>query len=116
MKNIRVVIFENGTPAAQAYASGLFDSLSVETHIVNVYDKRPCTQLIPVRCIPNPAVLLLADTLEGQQQVLDVLRQLDYIRREEDVTAIVDALIEAADPTKLTPELEEKITATFYGG
>ena len=116
IKQMRAVIFENGTPNAVNYANNLFDGLDIETHVVDVYDKRPCTQVLPVRAIPNCAVLLFADTLEEGQQIIDVLKQIDYLKKQEDVQAVVDELIAAANPEALTPELEAKIAATFYGG
>lgn len=115
-KQMRAVIFENGTPSATEYANQLFDGLSIETHVVNVYDTRPCTQVLPVRAIPNCAVLLFADTMEEGQEIIDVLKQIDFLKKQDEVQAVVDGLIEAAGPQSLTPELEDKIAATFYGG
>lgn len=92
IKQLRVVIFENGTPKAKDYADDLFDSLGVEASVVNVYDKRPATQILPVRAIPNCAVLLFADTLEEGQRIVDVVRQLEYIEHQEDIEAVGEIL------------------------
>lgn len=92
IKQLRVVIFENGTPKAKDYADELFDNLGVEASVVNVYDKRPATQILPVRAIPNCAVLLFADTLEEGQRIVDVVRQLEYIEHQEDIEAVGEIL------------------------
>lgn len=92
IKQLRVVIFENGTPKAKEYADDLFDSLGVEASVVNVYDKRPATQILPVRAIPNCAVLLFADTLEEGQRIVDVVRQLEYIEHQEEIEAVGEIL------------------------
>lgn len=118
IKQLRAVIFENGQNRANTYANDLFEQLAersgIEAHVVNVYDKRPCTQLLPVRTIPNVAVLLFADTLEDGQQIVDVVKQIDNVKRQETINEIVDELI------ALTPEipdmLQEKIIDTYYGG
>lgn len=88
-KQLRAVIFENGTPKAKEYADGLFEKLGsmMETHQVNVYDTRPCTQVLPVRAIPNVAVMIYADTLEEGQQIVDVVSQLDFFRRQDEAQA-----------------------------
>lgn len=92
IKQLRAVIFENGTPKASDYANELFDSLGIEASVVNVYDKRPATQVLPVRAIPNVAVLLFADTLEEGQEIVDVVRQLEYIEHQEDIEAVGEIL------------------------
>ena len=114
MKNIRVVLFENGTESAKRYVDTIASSINDEVVFVNVYDNRPTTQLIPVRAIPNVGILFLADTLEEGQQAINILKQLDYFKKQDAVTQVVDELNEVATP--LTPELEEKVAATFYGG
>lgn len=92
IKQLRAVIFENGTPKATEYANELFDNLSIEASVVNVYDKRPATQILPVRAIPNVAVLLFADTLEEGQKIVDVVRQLEYIENQEEIEAVGNIL------------------------
>ena len=89
MKQLRAVIFDNGTPKAKEYGDKLFEEIGsmMETHQVNVYDTRPCTQVLPVRAIPNVAVLFYADTLEEGQAILDVASQLDFFRRQEEAQA-----------------------------
>lgn len=118
IKQLRAVLFENGQPKAREYANQLFDELTeqsgIEAHVVNVYDKRPCTQLIPVRTIPNVAVLLFADTLEDGQQIIDVVKQLNGIQKQEAINEIVDELITLAP--EIPPALQDKIVNTFYGG
>ena len=89
MKQLRAVIFDNGTPKAKEYGDELFEEIGsmMETHQVNVYDTRPCTQVLPVRAIPNVAVLFYADTLEEGQAILEVASQLDFFRRQEEAQA-----------------------------
>lgn len=89
MKQLRAVIFDNGTPKAKEYGDKLFEEIGsmMETHQVNVYDTRPCTQVLPVRAIPNVAVLFYADTLEEGQTILEVASQLDFFRRQEEAQA-----------------------------
>lgn len=95
VKQLRAVIFDNGTPKARKYSNELFTELGaqMETHQVNVYDSRPCTQVIPVRAIPNIAVMLYADTLEEGQEILDIARQLEYFREQEKVQLTSEKLI-----------------------
>ena len=80
MKQLRAVIFDNGTPKAKEYGDKLFEEIgsTMETHQVNVYDTRPCTQVLPVRAIPNVAVLFYADTLEEGQAILEVAHRQDF--------------------------------------
>lgn len=93
-KQLRVVIFENGQPSSSEYANELFDSLTVETSVVNVYDKRPATQILPVRAIPNVAVLLFADTMEEGQKIVDIVRQLEFFQNQEEIQSVGESIIE----------------------
>lgn len=95
VKQMRAVIFDNGTPKAVEYSNELFRELGaqMETHQVNVYDARPCTQIIPVRAIPNIAVMLYADTLEEGQEILDIARQLEFFREQDKIQQTGEKLI-----------------------
>lgn len=97
IKKIRTVVFENGTQRAKTYADQLFNKITetvgAESSVVNVYDTRPCTQVLPVRAIPNVAVLLFADTLEEGQEILDIVSQIDFFIRQEETQAAGAQLI-----------------------
>lgn len=96
MKRLRAVIFDNGTAKSVEYSDGLYAEIGdkVETHQINVYDTRPCTQILPVRAIPNIAVLFYADTLEEGQEILDVASQLLFFQQQEEIQATGADLIE----------------------
>lgn len=112
---LRTVIFENGTQNAKEYADNLFNNLHSETSVVNVYDQRPCTQVLPVRAIPNCAVLLFADTLEDGQKVIDVLKNLNYLEKSPDIQTLIDDLVNELGGLDALPEdLESRITEIFY--
>ena len=89
IKQLRTAVFENGTQKAREYAENLYKEITtvtgMESSIINVYDTRPCTQLLPVRAIPNVAVLLFADTLEEGEEIVEVIRQLQYFRNQEEI-------------------------------
>ena len=114
MKQIRVALIHNGLDSSAAYADAINAQLTDEAVCVSVQDPRPIRLALPIRAVPNVAVILFADTLEAGQEVVSVLRQLDLIKKQDEVGKLVDELITAADP--LPPVLAEKIINIYYGG
>lgn len=93
MKQIRVVLFHTGVDSSKAYADQINESLTDEAAVVDIHDPRPVRLALPIRATPNVAILLFADTLEEGQELVDVLRQLDYFKREEEAEATVGTLL-----------------------
>lgn len=116
MKQIRVVALHNGIDNSVEYAQSLFRQMKYdEVHTVNIYDTRPIRDVLPIRVVPAMAFILFADTLEEQQEVAVILSQLNLFKQQEEVSAIVDELVEVAGEN-IPDTLSEKIVNTFYGG
>ncbi|MDU7339013.1 MAG: hypothetical protein E7L17_12970 [Clostridium sp.] len=111
-KQIRVAIFHNEVDGSKAYAEDIASKIDGETTLLNFRDPRPCAESLPMRASPNVALLLFVDSLEELQEKINILKQLDYIKKQDSVTEVVDDLIAISDG--MTQELEEKIAATFY--
>lgn len=112
-KQIRVAIFHNDVDATKTYAEQLAAQIDAETALINFRDPHPCAEVLPMRASPNVALLLFVDSLEELQEKIDVLRQLGYIRKQDDVTGIVDELVDVAGDN-IPDELAVKIADTFY--
>lgn len=112
-KQIRVAIFHNDVDSSKTYAEQLATQIDAETALINFRDPHPCADVLPMRASPNVALLLFVDSLEELQEQIDVLRQLGYIRKQDDVTEIVDELVDAAGDN-ITDDLATKIADTFY--
>lgn len=113
MKQIRTVIFHNGVDSSVGYAEALSSKIQEEVHVVSVYDPHPVRDVIPVRAVPNVAALLFADTMEEGQELVSVLSQLNFYKKQDEITSVVDELIELAGD-KITSELSERIVSAFY--
>lgn len=112
-KQIRVAIFHNDVDSSKTYAEQLATQIDAETTLINFRDPHPCAEVLPMRASPNVALLLFVDSLEEMQEKIDVLRQLGYIRKQDTVTDIVDALVDVAGDN-IPDELAVKIADTFY--
>lgn len=112
-KQIRVAIFHNDVDSTKTYAEQLAAQIDAETALINFRDPHPCAEVLPMRASPNVALLLFVDSLEELQEKIDVLRQLGYIRKQDDVTGIVDELVDVAGDN-IPDELAVKIADTFY--
>lgn len=112
-KQIRVAIFHNDVDSSKQYAEQLAAQIDAETALINFRDPHPCAEVLPMRASPNVALLLFVDSLEELQEKIDVLRQLGYIRKQDDVTGIVDELVDVAGDN-IPDELAVKIADTFY--
>lgn len=112
-KQIRVAIFHNDVDGTKTYAEQLAAQIDAETALINFRDPHPCAEVLPMRASPNVALLLFVDSLEELQEKIDVLRQLGYIRKQDDVTGIVDELVDVAGDN-IPDELAVKIADTFY--
>lgn len=66
-----------------------------------------------MRASPNVVLLLFIDSLKELQEQINVLRQLGYIRKQDTVTDIVDALVDVAGDN-IPDELITKISDAFY--
>lgn len=113
MKQLRAVLFHNGADSSVDYARQLSEQIRDEVHVVNVYDPHPVRDVLPIRAVPNVAVLLFADTMEEGQELVSILSQLNFCKKQDEIAGIVDELIELAGD-KLTPGLSERIVQAFY--
>lgn len=115
MKQIRTVLFHNGVDNSVDYTNTLTEQIRDEVHVVNVYDPHPVRDVLPIRAVPNVALLLFADTMEEGQELVSVLSQLNFYKKQDEITSVVDELIELAGD-KITSELSERIVSAFYEG
>lgn len=113
-KQIKVALFYSSYDATKDYAEQLAAQLDTdEVKLIDFQDPYPCAQALPMRANPSVAILLFVDSLEDVQEKIDVLRQLGYIKKQDDALAVVDELIDAAGDN-VSDELQTKIADTFY--
>lgn len=114
-KQIRVALFYFPYDSTKTYAEQLAAQLDKdEVKLIDFQDPHPCRDALPMRANPSVAILLFVDSLEDVQEKIDVLRQLGYIKKQDDALAVVDELIDAAGDN-IPEDLQNKIADTFYG-
>lgn len=112
MNKIRVAIIHNGADSSVKYANQLNEQLTDEAVVVDVHDPRPIRLALPIRAVPNVAVILFADSLEETPDIESVLRQLELIKNLDEVDQIVAEISESGSLTKASTAMAKKLFTT----
>lgn len=108
MKQIRVVLFHNGLDRSVEYTNQINEQIVDEATVVDINDPRPVRLALPIRATPNVAILLFVDSLEEGRDMVNVLKQLDYFKREDDAKEAFEILsVDSSDMSIISEKARE---------